>query len=156
MDSNIWHVSVISPVLFLIPSILVTGIGQAKVVVWNPLFLVNLVLMSTPVVPLSTSAWVFTVIPFCWTRTSRWIDGDPLYLFVNEIHLVFEFESESIVCVIEGSCPLTSTAGVRGFKNPVQHYRGVWRPTVTKRTLFSFLYFLFFTFTLTRTVRYTL
>jgi len=58
-------------------------------------------------------------------RTSRRIDGEPLYLFVNEIHLVVEFESESIVCVIEGSCPLMSTAGVRDFKNPVQRYRDV-------------------------------
>src|SRR5882724_2851374 len=125
MDSRTWHVAMISPVLFLVPSILVTGIGQARRVVMNPLFFANLVLMSTPVAPLSTSACVFAVIPFCWTRTSRRIDGEPLYLFVNEIHLVVEFESESIVCVKEGSCPLTSTAGVRDFKNPAQRYRDV-------------------------------
>src|SRR5882724_3435299 len=125
MDNKTWHVAVISPVLFLVPSILVTEIGRARGVVINPFFLANLVLMSTPVAPLSTSAWVFAVIPFCWMRTLRQIDGEPLYLFVNEIHLVVEFESESIVCVIEGSFPLSSTAGVRGFKNPVQRYRGV-------------------------------
>ena len=51
------------------------------------------------------------------------IDGEPLYLLVNEIH--FEFESESIVRVkVEESIPLSSTAGVRDFKNPVQRYRG--------------------------------
>src|SRR5882724_10274813 len=125
MDNRTWHVAVISPVLFLVPSILVTGIGRANGVIMNLLFLANLVLMSTPVAPLSTSARVFAVIPFCWTRTSRRIDGEPLYLFVNEIHLVVEFASESVVRVIEGSFPLSSTAGVRDFKNPVQHYRGV-------------------------------
>src|SRR5882724_4336811 len=78
MDNRTWHVAVISPVLFLVPSILVTGMGRVKGVVMNPLFLVNLLLMSTPVAPLSTSAWVFAVIPFCWTRTSRRIDGEPV------------------------------------------------------------------------------
>src|SRR5882724_6894843 len=117
MDSNIWHVAVISPVLFLIPSILVTRIGRARGVVMNPLFLANLVLMSTPVALLSTSACVFAVIPFCWIRTLRRIDGEPLYLFVNEIHLVVELESKSIVCVIVGSFPLSSAAGIRDFKN---------------------------------------